>query len=305
LPVDAFSPTASLDAPSPDADVTLLDAPIGDAGMPDAHVPTDGGIAGPCVLTAEFGEPTLVPGVSTTMFAEATMRLSDDERIGYLWSTRLGGIDLARVTRTVDTGAFTYDPTFDELNTPSVEFEPTLSRDGLLLVFRSARGSTGEDLYFADRSVDTAPFTFRGPIESVNSAAADRQPFLSDDELLFISDRSGASRIYRAPRTGSTFGVPSEITELAGTGADQDPVLAPDGLTLYFASDRGLTDLDIFEATRPTTAAAFGSPRRLPTVNSTVTDGPSWVSRDQCRLYMSSARAGTPDVYVASIPTSF
>jgi Tol biopolymer transport system component len=80
-------------------------------------------------------------------------------------------------------------------------------------------------------------------------------------------------------------------------------VLAPDGLTIYFASDRGLSDVDIFAATRPTTAAPFGTPVRLRNVNSTVTDAPSWVSRDQCRLYMSSARAGTPDVYVASRPT--
>jgi hypothetical protein len=215
LSVDAFSPDASLDAPSPDAsrdapstdaDATLPDVPFPDAALPDANVPTDGGITmtGPCVLTADFGEPTLVPGVSTTMFAEARMRLSDDELTGYLWSTRVGGIDLARVVRVLDTAAFTYDASFTELNTTGVEFEPTISRDGLLLVFRSARGSTGQDLYYANRTETFGPFTFRGPIAAVNSAATDRQPFLSDNELLFSSDRGGPPRIFRVPMKGRT-----------------------------------------------------------------------------------------------------
>lgn len=83
---------------------------------------------------------------------------------------------------------------------------------------------------------------------------------------------------------------------------DSDPVLSADALTLYFASTRGIADIDGRVAMRPTTPSVFGPPHRLANVNTPNTDAPIWISVDQCRLCIRSEREGTPDRYVATRP---
>ncbi len=258
-----------------------------------------------CDRTAQFGAPVLLAGVSTPA-TEATLRLLPDELTGYLWSSRSGNIDLAKVTRADVGDAFTYQP-FVDVNTNDPEFEPTISSDDSLLVFRSNRagGAGGSDLYVADRAVPGGPLVLRGQIAELSSANGELQPFLSDAELLFVSDRSGADRIYRSQRVAGKFAAPTEIAELAVAGAsDSDPVMTADGKTIYFGSTRpgGIAGIDIWTARRADTTSAFAAPTLVANVNSDMTDAPSWISLDQCRLYMSSSRAGPPDVYVATRP---
>ena len=85
------------------------------------------------------------------------------------------------------------------------------------------------------------------------------------------------------------------------TSDERDPVISRDGLTLYFASTRagGLGGADIYVTTRLSTSLAFGTPVALPGLSSAAGEGPSWISPDGCHLYLSSARAGTPDIYLA------
>ena len=258
-----------------------------------------------CDRTAQFGSPVLLAGVSTPA-AEATMRLLPDELTGYLWSSRSGNIDLAKITRASVGDAFAYQQ-FEDVNTANPEFEPTISSDDSLLVFRSNRagGAGGSDLYLADRVVPGGPLVLRGQIAELSSANGELQPFLADAELIFVSDRSGADRIYRSRRVGSNFVPPTEIAELAVAGAsDSDPVMTADGKTIYFGSTRpgGIAGVDIWSASRVNDMAPFAAATLVANVNSDVTDAPSWISVDQCRLYVSSNRAGSPDVYVATRP---
>jgi hypothetical protein len=267
-------------------------------------VPLDG--PAPCDRTADFGPPVLLAGVSSDTSSEATMRLLPDELTGYLWTTRTGNIDLAKVTRAQRGDTFTYQP-FDELNTDDPEFEPTISSDDAVLVFRSNRpgGAGGSDLYLADRALPGGPLVLRRQITELSSASADLQPFLTDAELLFISDRSGADRMYRSRRIADSFAAATEITELAVAGAsDSDPVMTADGKTIYFGSTRpgGIGGIDIWSASRLNDLAPFAAATLVANVNSVMTDAPSWISLDQCRLYMSSSRGGTADVYVATRP---
>jgi hypothetical protein len=55
-------------------------------------------------------------------------------------------------------------------------------------------------------------------------------------------------------RRGVTVGAPEVMTTLITTAAEQDPVLSPDGLTLYFARGSGS-----WETKRPTLTAPFGA----------------------------------------------
>jgi Tol biopolymer transport system component len=140
------------------------------------------------------------------------------------------------------------------------------------------------------------------PVAALNSPASDAEPFLTDHDVYFASDRSGAGDIYRAPRRGVEFDAPVLVDELATAGVEGDPVASADGLALYFRSNRPapLGGANIYVATRAQTADRFGPPALVANVNSDANEGPSWLSPDGCRLYLWSDRLSTRDIYVAS-----
>jgi hypothetical protein len=63
---------------------------------------------------------------------------------------------------------------------------------------------------------------------------------------------------------------------------------------------------DLFVARRTTPTGTFATPTLVPELNdanAAVSDVPSWISADDCRLYLTSDRAsvgGPSDVYVAT-----
>lgn len=76
---------------------------------------------------------------------------------------------------------------------------------------------------------------------------------------------------------------------------DGTTYISPDGLSLYFGSDRpgGHGQYDIWVTTRPTKGDDWGTPVNLgPTVNSSSDDGCPRISADGLSLYFGSNRAG-------------
>jgi hypothetical protein len=71
---------------------------------------------------------------------------------------------------------------------------------------------------------------------------------------------------------------------------------------LYFRSNRPalIGGENIYMTTRTTAAATFGAPTLVENVNGPTDDGASALSADGCRMYISSDRAGTNDIYVAA-----
>src|SRR5438309_528254 len=86
-------------------------------------------------------------------------------------------------------------------------------------------------------------------------------------------------------------------------GNEADPSLSSDQLLIVFTSSRpggtGLTDL--YYATRGTSQASWSVPALVPGVNSTLDDGDAALSKNACRLYLSSKRTGDFDLYVADV----
>lgn len=80
-----------------------------------------------------------------------------------------------------------------------------LTDDGLTLFFSSSpdagdAGDAGADLYVAWRRSAAEPFSVTQPLDDLNTAAAERDPWLSPDgrTLYFTSDRQGVLQIYTA-----------------------------------------------------------------------------------------------------------
>lgn len=94
----------------------------------------------------------------------------------------------------------------------------------------------------------------------------------------------------------STFTPPQNIGPVVNAASiDELPVISPNGLSLFFASDRtgGFGARDIYVSQRPTLSSAWGAPQNLgATVNSTSGDSPTGISPDGRELYLNSQRAG-------------
>lgn len=195
---------------------------------------------------------------------------------------------------------FTLEPV-QGVNTASNELDPTLSSDGTVLVFR--RNTPGDELWVATRSTPTT-FTGAAALSILNTTSTEAQGFMpiGSDQLYFQSKRTMAGDIYTSTRTGTSFTTPILITELQTVNEEGDPAVTPDGLTIYFRSDRAapFAGFNIFSATRSTPTGTFGPVTLVPNINTSGNEGPSWISPDGCRLYLSSSAAGTNDVYVAT-----
>lgn len=190
------------------------------------------------------------------------------------------------------------------INGATWEYEPSISTDSLSLYFTSDRpgGSGGQDLWVATRATANSPWNEPvnlGP--TVNSAAWDLGPRVSADglTLLFHSARSGgvgnediwmSTRATKDAAWGTPVCLPAPINSPANDG---EAVLAPNGLVLFFNSDRagGAGNYDLWVATRPTTHSPWGTPMNLGrAVNTAAVEWCSSISADGMTLYFTSDR---------------
>jgi Tol biopolymer transport system component len=161
------------------------------------------------------------------------------------------------------------------------------------------------------RACDPAkPFGTPQAVTSLNTTSDDGYAVFSPDLLTvyFASKRPGGSGdydLYSATRTSATgaFGTPVPVG-VNSAQAEVQPVLSPDGLTMYFATARDGTR-DVYVATRTSTAAAFGTPGKLLNVNTTQYDEePSFLNASQTELYVSQYNADGWEILVATRPTT-
>jgi hypothetical protein len=258
-----------------------------------------------CDPTAPFGSPQPLAELNDPTVSDGTLRLYPDELRGYFWSYRNNpNAELYYVTRADRTTPFTIAPV-QGLSTTSQELDPTFTSDGATFVFR--RSGPGNDLYVTTPVAPTTEDSFNAPtaIAILNTASEEAQAFipLSRNELYFESTRTALGDIYMSTFSGTTFSAPTLVAGAIASASDEgDPVVTPDGLTIYFRSDRPTTiaGYNIFVATRAAATDPFGAPQLVPNINTAADDGPSWISPDGCRLYISSDIAGTNDIYVAT-----
>jgi Tol biopolymer transport system component len=168
-----------------------------------------------------------------------------------------------------------------ELSTAARESTPELSPDGLTIYLSSDRpGSAGTDIWVATRPARTAPWSAPVLAAGLNSTETDRcaAPTTDPDLIVLASDRTGDYDIYQSRRTGGVWSTPVPIAA-ANMELDDDsaPVLASDGRTIYFFSDRE-GDSDLFEV-------ALGTPRLIDELASSEDEEDPWVSPDQRHLF--------------------
>jgi len=217
-----------------------------------------------------WGPPTNLGATVNSQYVEAYPSLSSDGLTLYfsdMYSgtprpSGLGGADIWMTTRASRSDPWTTPVNVGApINSTANEISPTISGDGLTLVFASSRagGSGTYDLWMSTRaSVQDAwgPAVNLGP--SVNSGSFDGECGLSADGLavFFCSGRSGGLSTYDVwmstrKRRNDPWGQAVNLGPLVNSTADDGaPGVSYDMRTLYFDSSRqgSFGSYDLFAA---------------------------------------------------------
>jgi hypothetical protein len=273
-----------------------------DSGVPDASQAIDAPDADtrPCDLAKPFANIHQVAGLVTAN-DEGNPSFSADELTVYFFSNRqspnTADFDAYVATRQTRDDAFGIAAPIASINTGADERGGAISSDGLSLFFHSSRVN-GYDLYVSTRPNTGVAFGAAVNLGAgVNTTDIDEDPFISSDGQTLYFERTpaagGNTSIFRAAAGPTGFANTTAVAEL-NTALAARPVLSADGLTIFFASDRpgGAGNLDIWVASRQSPTGTFGQITNVAELNAGDFEFPDWLSRDACRIYFTSRRAG-------------
>jgi serine/threonine protein kinase/Tol biopolymer transport system component len=192
------------------------------------------------------------------------------------------------------------------VNSPCNESVPSISPDGLSLLFVSDRpgGCGALDLWVTRRATTSDPWN--APVNlgpPVNSPYDDGVASLSADglSLFFVSERpgglgSGDIWVSKRRMPDDPWGTPENLGAPVNSPLhDWGPSISTDGASLFFNSPRfgGSGGQDIWVTRRTTASGPWSEPVNLgPTVNSSATDGAVSISADGLTLFFISGRPG-------------
>jgi len=243
---------------------------------PTAPITPDARIDGPGCSDAGFSNPVELQG--SVLQIDYDPSTSGDVR--EIWFTRSAdGFDLFAARRADANSPFESIAEY-AYDSPSGDFDATLSVDGLILMFVSDR-LAGAQVYEARRA--STMDTFGSP--SVITAIAPDEPLrgidLSRDGLRLYYSNGTELRMVERATTSAPFGAPSDVL---ATDA-HFPSLSPDELELFHARfGANNSPLGVFRSTRTSTTVAFSGSAEL--INSTISDPD--VSADSTQLYYSA-----------------
>ncbi|HEX3479577.1 MAG TPA: hypothetical protein VHT91_31355 [Kofleriaceae bacterium] len=247
-----------------------------------------------CNPTAAFGKPVALTALDTSADDEHA-DLSADELTIYFSSTRpggAGGFDLYQATRSSTSEPFGNVIPVQGINTSGDERVPRMSANGLSLYAMIAASTfPGLHIALATRPNVTVAFSAMRTVANVNNATNSADPYLlpSGSAMYLASDLAGNPGLYRSVKVNGAFSTPTLVPglNLDTPAVENNPVVTPDELTLFFGSTRpgGTGAYDIYEAQRAHVADGFGAPVELKGLNTSAADVPNWISPDGCNLY--------------------
>lgn len=259
-------------------------APKNDGGGPtDAPKPVEVR----CDPTKPFGAPSVVANFDVgTDFVKGAVLTPDELEVYYLRYQGGGVWDLRHARRTTKADAWASSETFPL--DPSPQGFVSLTAGGLKIYFwrtdwnyRASRPSVGS-VFGTPAKYDVAS----GPMAFVVDA---------DDTAYFAKlEEGGADRtIRKASANTSGYSLTSQVVpNLHVPGAsDQYPVLNQSETVIYFSSNRagGKGLADIYVARRNDKLSDFGTPKHVPEVSTDEPDQVTWVSDDDCELFLDRA----------------
>jgi hypothetical protein len=189
--------------------------------------------------------------------------------------------------------------------------DPVYSGDGLALYFAASRGAADYNLWSTERLTLGGNWSIPKQVNGLASTDNEFQPFFRAGGLWYTRLENSPTRsIWFSKNTSGAFAMGTKVAELDAPDVDDElPTPSADGLSLYFASKRGIGETNIWFARREKTSDPFASAVAVQELNTSEIDVPSWLSVDGCRLYLvrgSTSDAGVVelDLYVAEKPAN-
>jgi Tol biopolymer transport system component len=190
------------------------------------------------------------------------------------------------------------------------ETTPEVSFDGLTMWFAKAStpGATEPefDIWMASRATSTGSWGGATLDVALSSMQSESAATTDERKLVMVIARTKASNpndpdLYETRRisTGDAWGPLRALDTLNTTSAERSGHLSPDGLALYFQSNRtGLQDL--YVTRRASLDGEWTPPRGLMELNTATADEEDpWVSPDGTEIYFASNASGTSVIYTA------
>lgn len=220
--------------------------PDGNADAVDATLPLD---VGPDCM---FGPRELLYGGG----AHDPTLSADRTELFYAYDVG-AGYDIYRTVRTDTSMPFSVTGIVGELSSNTNDTDPSLTEDGLMIMFISERGGNGPRAYQATRMSRTAPFSvpllvpglMNTPIVGVDVSPDGLTLYYDDGAKLVAANRSGRDQ-------------PVIVLHDVALDATPFPSVAADGLELYY------NEAGVMRRTRPDTSMAFEAATRM-----TIDDG--------------------------------
>ena len=198
----------------------------------------------------------------------------------------------------------------DSINSPASEYFPTVSIQDSLFLFMRRLNLSREDFYTSSMGVDG--FSAAIPLsDTLNFAAKKGSMSLSADlqTLYYAADYAeqgyGRYDIYKVQRSPWGWSKPKNLGQKINSDYwDSAPSIAPDGNSIYFASNRpeGLGGIDIYVSYKNEKGYWEEAINLGPTINTIGDDQTPFIHADNQSLYFSSNGRlgfGGSDIYVA------
>lgn len=198
----------------------------------------------------------------------------------------------------------------DSINSPASEYFPTVSIQDSLFLFMRRLNLSREDFYASSMGSDG--FSAAIPLsDTLNFAAKKGSMSLSADlqTLYYAADYAeqgyGRYDIYKVQRSPWGWSKPKNLGQRINSDFwDSAPSIAPDGNTIYFASNRpeGYGGIDIYVAYKNEKGYWEEAINLGPSINTKGDDQTPFIHTDNQSLYFSSNGRpgfGGSDIYVA------
>jgi hypothetical protein len=163
----------------------------------------------------------------------------------------------------------------------------------------------GSDVDAGPRCDITKDFGAPAPIVEINTADEDAVADLSPDETtMYVATNHFATgmHLYTTTRASPTAPWPA-LASMFPVGAydDWDVTVSPNGLVAVLSSDRSGTNDELYFSKRTSTTMSFTSVVAATALNSTADEQTPQFSDDGNTIYFDSSRAGTRDLYWATV----
>jgi len=141
-------------------------------------------------------------------------------------------------------------------------------------------------------------FSAPSAITELNTPGGETNPAVTGDllELYFDSDRNGTTDIFVTTRASvdAPWDPPNPVVELDTASFDGAPGITPDGLIMFFTSNRpgGAGNFDIWTTTRPTRTSPWAAPVFVPELSTSDDDSNPQPTPGALAVWLGSKRNG-------------